>query len=78
VFFAQAIEGRKQFLDVMRSKRCRLIVDDDRPIRVSRRHSHNLTSRDVASAAGAASAASAPGAAGAAGAASGSILQPWS
>ena len=44
MFLAQAIEGRKQFLDVMRSKRCRLIVDDDRPVRVSRRHSHNLTS----------------------------------
>jgi hypothetical protein len=36
--FAKAIEGREQLLDVVRAERCRLIVDDDRPVRMSRRH----------------------------------------
>ena len=38
MFLAKAVEGGQQLLDVMRSERCRLIVDDDRPVRVSRRH----------------------------------------
>ncbi len=38
MLLAKTVEGGKQLLDVMRSERCRLIVDDDRPVRVSRRH----------------------------------------
>jgi hypothetical protein len=38
MFLAQAIERRQQLFELVRSKRRRLIVDDDRPIRVSRRH----------------------------------------
>ena len=38
MLLAKAVEGGKQFLHIMRAERCRLIIDDDRPVRVSRRH----------------------------------------
>jgi hypothetical protein len=38
MFLAQAIECRQQLFELVRSKRRWLIVNDDRPIRVSRRH----------------------------------------
>jgi 6-phosphogluconolactonase len=38
MLLAKTVEGGKQFLHIMRAERCRLIVDDDRPVRVSWRH----------------------------------------
>src|SRR5687767_8743239 len=39
MFFAQAVECRQEFFDIMRTEGRRLIVHDDGPVRVSRRHS---------------------------------------
>jgi 6-phosphogluconolactonase len=38
MLLAKTVEGGKQLLHIMRAERCRLILDDDRPVRVSRRH----------------------------------------
>jgi hypothetical protein len=38
ILLPEAIQGRQQFLRVMRAERCRLVVDQDCPIGMARRH----------------------------------------